>query len=88
MHLVDRAIDDVTRTRAQLGAFQKNTLESQMQQLRITAENLTSAESTIRDADMAQEVAEYTRNAIMVQSSTAMLGQAIQTPKSVLTLLG
>ncbi len=88
MRLVDVAIDEVTRTRAELGAFQKNTLESQMQQLRITAENLTSAESTIRDADMAQEIADYTRNAILVQSSTAMLGQAIHTPKSVLTLLG
>lgn len=88
MHLVDVAIDEVTRTRAQLGAFQKNTLESQMRQLRITAENLTSAESTIRDADMAQEIAEYTRNAILVQSSTAMLGQSIHAPRSVLTLLG
>lgn len=88
MRLVDVAIDEVTRTRAELGAFQKNTLESQMQQLRITAENLTSAESTIRDADMAQEIADYTRNAILVQSATAMLGQAIHTPKTVLTLLG
>jgi flagellin len=88
MRLVDVAVDEVTRTRAELGAFQKNTLESQMQQLRITAENLTSAESTIRDADMAQEITNYTRNAIMVQSATAMLAQANNQPKSVLTLLG
>jgi flagellin len=88
MQLVDRAIDEVTRTRAELGAFQKNTLESQMQQLRITAENLTSAESTIRDADMAQEIADYTRNSILVQSATAMLAQANHVPKSVLTLIG
>jgi flagellin len=88
MRLVDSAIDEVTRTRAQLGAFQKNTLESQMSQLRITAENLTSAESTIRDADMAKEIADYTRNAILVQSSMAMLAQANNVPKSVLTLLG
>ncbi|HUJ75149.1 MAG TPA: flagellin, partial [bacterium] len=88
MRLLDSAINEVTITRASLGAFQKNTLESNMQQLRITSENLTSAESTIRDADMAKEVADYTRNAILVQSSTAMLAQANQTPKAVLTLLG
>jgi flagellin len=88
MRLVDVAIDEVTRTRAQLGAFQKNTLESQMQQLRITAENLTSAESTIRDADMAQEIADYTKNSILVQSSMAMLAQANHSSKAVLTLIG
>jgi flagellin len=88
MRLVDISIDEVTRTRAELGAFQKNSLESQMQQLRITAENLTSAESTIRDADMAQEIADYTRNAILVQSSTAMLAQANSSSKSVLSLIG
>jgi flagellin len=88
MRLVDVSIDEVTRTRAELGAFQKNTLESQMQQLRITAENLTSAESTIRDADMAQEISDYTRNSILVQSAMAMLAQANHVPKSVLTLIG
>jgi len=55
--------------------------------LRITEENVTSAESAIRDADMAEEIAEYTRNAILVQSSTAMLAQANHNSKSVLTLL-
>jgi len=85
--MVDKAINDTTKTRASMGAFQKNTLESNLQQLRITAENLISAESTIRDADMAAEVAEFTRNSIMVQSSTAMLAQANQTPRSVLTLI-
>jgi len=85
--IVEAAINDVTRTRAELGAFQKNTLESQMSQLRITEENVTSAESAIRDADMAEEIAEYTRNAILVQSSTAMLAQANHNSKSVLTLL-
>ncbi|MBI4081668.1 MAG: flagellin [Candidatus Lambdaproteobacteria bacterium] len=87
LSLVDRSIDDTTRTRAAMGAFQKNTLESNLQQLRITAENLVSAESTIRDSDMAAEVAEFTRNSIMVQSSTAMLAQANQTPRTVLSLI-
>ena len=86
--LVDRAIDEITTTRAQMGAFQKNSLESNLNQLRITAENLISAESTIRDADMASEIAEFTRNTILVESTTAMLAHANQLPRSVLTLLG
>jgi flagellin len=88
MRLLDSATDEVTKTRASLGAFQKNTLESNLQQLRITAENLVSAESTIRDTDMAAEIAEFTRNSIMVQSATAMLAQANATPRTVLTLIG
>lgn len=85
--IVDQAVNEVTRTRAELGAFQKNTLESNLTQLRITAENLISAESTIRDVDFASEMAEFTRNKIMVESSTAMLAQAIQLPRTVLSLL-
>jgi flagellin len=85
--LVDQAVNEVTRTRAELGAFQKNTLETNLAQLRITAENLISAESTIRDVDFASEMAEFTRNKIMVESSTAMLAQAIQLPRTVLKLL-
>jgi flagellin len=86
--LVDQAIDEITTTRAQLGAFQKNTLESNLRQLRINVEELTNAESIIRDTDMASEVANFTRNSIMMQSATAMLAQANQTPKTVLSLLG
>lgn len=85
--IVDQAVNEVTRTRAELGAFQKNTLESNLAQLRITAENLISAESTIRDVDFASEMAEFTRNRIMVESSTAMLAQAIQLPRTVLELI-
>ncbi|HKI99381.1 MAG TPA: flagellin [bacterium] len=85
--LVDQAVNEVTRTRAELGAFQKNTLETNLAQLRITAENLISAESTIRDVDFASEIAEFTRDKIMVESSTAMLAQAIQLPRTVLKLL-
>jgi flagellin len=86
--LVDRAINEINSTRAELGAFQKNSLESNLRQLRINVEELTSAESVIRDADMAEEITHHTRNAIMVQSATAMLAQANQTSKSVLALLG
>ncbi len=88
IRLTDAAINDVTRTRAELGAFQKNTLESNLRQLRINVEEMSNAESIIRDADMAKEVTEYTRNHIMVQSATAMLAQANQSPKTVLSLLG
>ena len=87
MRFIDKAIDDVTTTRAELGAFQKNTLESNLNQLRITTENLISAESTIRDVDMAAEMAEFTRNKIMVASSTAMLSHANQIPRTILSLL-
>jgi flagellin len=86
--LIDKAIDEVTTTRAQLGAFQKNTLESNLRQLRVNVEELTNAESVIRDTDMAAEVAQFTRDSIMLQASTAMLAQANQIPRTVLTLLG
>ena len=86
--LVDRAIDEITTRRAELGAFQKNSLESNLRQLRVNVEELTNAESIIRDADIAAEVAEFTRNSIMMQASTAMLAQANQTPQTLLALLG
>ncbi|TVR14336.1 MAG: hypothetical protein EA401_04730 [Planctomycetota bacterium] len=86
--VIDQAIDEVTNLRGALGAFQANTLESGMNSLRISRENLSSAESVIRDVDFAQESATFTRNQIMVQSSTAMLAQANQLPQNVLQLLG
>ncbi|MDX2470343.1 MAG: flagellin [SAR324 cluster bacterium] len=86
--IVDKAINEVTSTRGELGAFQKNTLESNLQNLRVASENLVSSESVLRDVDMAAEMANYTRNQIMSESATAMLAQANQTPKSVLRLLG
>ncbi|MCP4294124.1 MAG: flagellin [Proteobacteria bacterium] len=88
MLLVDNAIDQIASKRGNLGAFQKNTLESNLNNLRIANENLISSESVIRDTDMAAEMANFTRNQIMTQSATAMLAQANQTPKNVLQLLG
>ncbi|MDH5750901.1 MAG: flagellin [Deltaproteobacteria bacterium] len=85
--LIDEAINQVSTLRATLGAFQKNTLETNTSSLRIAHENLTSAESSLRDADMAEEVSTFTRNQIMLASGMAMLAQANQTPQSVLTLL-
>lgn len=87
MALIDDAIQNVSSLRSMLGAFQKNTLESNTNSLRISHENLTSAESSLRDADMAEEVSTFTRNQIMLQSGMAMLAQANQTPQAVLQLL-
>jgi flagellin len=70
-----------------MGAFQKNDLESNLNYLRNAHENVTNAESIIRDADMAEEMTAFARNQILVQSSTAMLAQANQTPMSVMKLI-
>ena len=87
MGVVDKAIEEVAVARGDLGAFQKNTLESNLTSLRIASENMTAAESTIRDADMAVELAAFTRNQIMTQSATAQLAQANAMPKNVMALL-
>ena len=87
MRVIDRAIEEVTAFRGRLGAFQKNTLESNLNYLRHAHEEISNSESIIRDADMAEEMTNFTRNQIMVESSTAMLAQANQQPTSVLKLL-
>lgn len=85
--MVDSAIDLIAATRGDLGAFQKNTLESNLNNLRYATENLVAAESIIRDTDMAKEMSEFTKNQILMTAGTAMLSQANQSPKSVLSLL-
>lgn len=87
LKLIDQAIFEVSAARGNLGAFQKNTLESNLNNLRYASENLVSAESVIRDTDMAREMSEFTKQQILLASGTAMLGQANQTPKAVLSLL-
>ena len=84
--LIDTAINEVSTTRGTLGSFQKNTLESNLSNLRIAAQNLTASESMIRDTDMAKEMSEFTKNQILVQAGTAMLAQANQVPQVVLSL--
>jgi flagellin len=85
---VSAAISAVTNLRGRLGAFQANTLETGLRSLSVTHENLTAAESVIRDVDFAEESAVFTKNQILVQSATAMLAQANQLPQNVLKLLG
>ncbi len=84
--VVDAAINQVSTARGTLGSFQKNTLESNLKNLRIAAQNLTASESQIRDTDIAKEMSEFTKNQILVQAGTAMLAQANQLPQSVLSL--
>ncbi|MBT3214195.1 MAG: flagellin [Deltaproteobacteria bacterium] len=88
LQIIDKAIKEVAANRGYMGAFQRNTLESNLNYLRIAHENVMNSESVIRDADMAQEMTKFTRNQIMMESSTAMLAQANQMPKSILKLLG
>lgn len=87
MTLVDKAINDVIKVRAELGAFQNHTLEINTTNMRVAKENMVAAESTIRDTDMAAEMAEFTKNDLIMQSSAAMLAQANQIPQKVLRLL-
>ncbi|MEZ5065265.1 MAG: flagellin [bacterium] len=86
--LIDAAIDSVSTQRSELGAFQRNTLESNLNNLRVAAENLGAAESTFRDADLALEMAEFTKRQILAQTSTAMMAQANAIPQTVLRLIG
>ena len=83
---IQGAIDSVSSTRSDLGATQ-NRLEHTIANLQVASENLSASESRIRDADMAQEMVEFTRNQIMQQAGTSMLAQANQVPQSVLSLL-
>jgi flagellin len=84
--IIDAAINETSTSRGTLGSFQKNTLESNLRNLRIAAQNLTAAESQIRDTDMAEEMSEFTKNQILVQAGTAMLAQANQLGQVVLQL--
>ena len=87
MRLVDKAIDDITVVRGALGAVQKNSMESNIRSLNVSREELIAAESVIRDADMAAETSDFVRNQVLMQSGLAMLGQANQLSKNVLSLI-
>ncbi|WP_017470754.1 flagellin Hag [Amphibacillus jilinensis] len=84
--IIDSAITAVSSQRSALGAVQ-NRLEHTINNLGASQENLTAAESRIRDVDMAKEMMEFTKNNILTQASQSMLAQANQTPQGVLQLL-
>ncbi|MGG3738361.1 flagellin [Aeribacillus pallidus] len=83
---IDNAISLVSQERSKLGAYQ-NRLEHTINNLETSAENLTAAESRIRDVDMAKEMMAFTKNNILTQAAQAMLAQANQQPQGVLQLL-
>lgn len=83
---INNALEKVSGERAKLGAYQ-NRLEHTINNLNTSSENLTAAESRIRDVDMAKEMMEQTKNSILAQAAQAMLAQANQQPQGVLQLL-
>ncbi|NLE28277.1 MAG: flagellin [Phycisphaerae bacterium] len=85
--IVTQAIRQVSVLRGRLGAFEKNVLETNVNSLQITLENVTASESQIRDADFAAETSAMTRAQILNQAGTSVLKMANQTPQSVLSLL-
>lgn len=86
MKSVDAAIERVSTYRANLGAAQ-NRLEHTVNNLKVTSENITSAESRIRDTDMADEITAYTKNNILLQAAQSMLSQSNAMPQGVLSML-
>ena len=84
---IKNAINSVSEQRAVFGAVQ-NRLEHTINNLGVNAENLSAAQSRIRDADMAAEMTAFTKNQILVQAGTSMLAQANSVPQNVLKLLG
>jgi len=85
--VVDSALRQVNRQRADLGAYQ-NRFQMAQQGVAVAAENLAASESRIRDTDMASQVVDFVKDQILVQANTAMLAQANTQPQSVLQLLG
>ena len=87
IRIIDAAITQVTKIRGEIGSFQRNVLESNVRSLGVARENLTATESTIRDADMASEITNFTRLQILQQGGLAVLAQANASPQAVLSLL-
>jgi len=83
---IDRGLDRLNRQRADLGAYY-NRMENTAKALNLSYENMMAADSRIRDADMAAEMVEFTKNQILVQSGVAMLSQANSQPQLVVKLL-
>ena len=86
--IVVKAISQVAIIRGRLGGLQRNQIETNINSQRVALENVMAAESAIRDADIATEVAALTRAQILVQSTTSILGVANQLPQNALSLLG
>jgi len=85
--IVDAAISQISTERGRLGAFQSNTIETNINSQQVALENVTASESAIRDADFAEETASLTRAQILVQATTSILKTANSQPQNVLSLL-
>jgi flagellin len=85
--IIERAIRQVAVLRGRLGAFEKNTIDTNINNLSVTLENVTASESLIRDADFAAETAALTRAQILTQAGTSVLATANASPQMVLSLL-
>jgi flagellin len=87
LQIIDAAIAQVSKLRGDMGAFQKNILESNLRSLNVAKENLTATESAIRDVNFAEEIASFTKYQILQQAGMSILGQANASPQQVLALL-
>jgi len=85
--LIDAAVAQVTSAQSTLGAFQTNVLQSNVNSLTTAQQNISASKSTITDTDMAAEMTNFTREQILAQAGTSMLGQANQTAQNILTLI-
>ncbi len=85
--IIDRAINQIAVLRGRLGAFEKNTLDTNANSLSVALENVTASESSIRDADFAAETSAMTRAQVLTQAGTSVLAIANSTPQNVLKLL-
>lgn len=87
LKIIDAAIQQVSKLRGDMGAFQKNVLESNMRSLAVAKENLTATESAIRDVNFAEEISRFTKFQILQQAGMSVLGQANFAPQAVLQLI-
>ncbi|MFN4034077.1 MAG: flagellin, partial [Fimbriimonadales bacterium] len=87
LKIIDAAIQQVSKLRGDMGAFQKNVLESNMRSLSVAKENLTASESAIRDTNFAEEISRFTKFQILQQAGMSVLGQANFAPQGVLQLI-
>ncbi len=87
MNIIDAAIEQVTKSRGQIGSFQRNILESNIRSLGVARESLSATESTIRDTDVAAEMTNFSKLQILQQAGMSVLAQANQAPQAVLSLL-
>ncbi len=87
MAIIEQAIGDVSELRAQIGAVQTNMLQTNSNNLAVTMENIQKTESGIRDADMADEMTEFTKQQVLQNAAMSMMSQANQASQNVLQLL-